>query len=106
MLPSPAGAALLTSEALNVLTIPAHSVIEAESVSDNDSECDGEEDDDVSDNDLEIVGEQSGTVDICIRRDRSAGQKTKMMLTDEEESFAKKFKLDVSTIDKPGQIVV
>ena len=34
-----------------------------ECVSDNDSECDGEEDDDDSDNDLEIVDEQSGTVD-------------------------------------------
>ena len=62
------GAALLSSEALNVLTLPAHSTTVAthsttESVSDNDSECGGEEDDNVSDNDLEMVGEQSGTAD-------------------------------------------
>ena len=35
----------------------------AESLSDNDSHRDGEEEDDVSDNDLEIMGEQSGTPD-------------------------------------------
>jgi hypothetical protein len=61
---TPAGAVLLNSEALNVLTQvtqPAHSV--TESVSDNDSERDGEEDDDDSDNDLEIVVELSGTAD-------------------------------------------
>jgi hypothetical protein len=34
-----------------------------ESVSDNDSDRDGEEEDDVSDNDSEILGEQSDTVD-------------------------------------------
>ena len=37
-----------------------------ECVSDNDSECDGEEDDDDSDNDLEIVDEQSGTADSSV----------------------------------------
>ena len=60
----PTSAALLSSEALNVLTVPAPST--AESVSDNEGERDGEEDggeedDDYSDNDLEIVLEQSGT---------------------------------------------
>ena len=44
---TPTAAALLSSEALNVLTQPAHSGTGiAESVSDNDSERDGEEDDD------------------------------------------------------------
>ena len=60
---TPAGAALLSSEALNVLTLAAHSATMAECVSDNDSERDGEDDDNVSENDLEIVGEQSGTTD-------------------------------------------
>ena len=55
---TPAGAALLSSEALNVLTLPAPCVTVAESVSDNAGERDGEEDDDDSDNDLEIVSEQ------------------------------------------------
>ena len=45
------------------LTLPAHPASVVESVSDNDSDRDGEEDDDVSDYDLEIVGEQSGTAD-------------------------------------------
>jgi hypothetical protein len=61
---TPAGAALLSSEVLNVLTLPAHSGTVVEPVSDNDSEGDEEEDDDDSDNDLEIVSEPSGTVDI------------------------------------------
>jgi hypothetical protein len=52
MLPNtPAAAALLSSEALNVVTPAAHSVAAAESVSENEIERDGEEDDD-SDNDL------------------------------------------------------
>jgi hypothetical protein len=41
---TPAGAALLSSEALNVLTLSAHSAVMTECVSDNDSECDGEDD--------------------------------------------------------------
>ena len=45
MLPSswntPSGVGLISSEELNVLTLPAHSVTMTESVSDNDSECDG-----------------------------------------------------------------
>ena len=53
------------------LTLPAHPASVVESVSDNDSDRDGEEDDDVSDYDLEIVGEQSGTVDST--RDASGG---------------------------------
>ena len=60
---TPAAAAVLSSEALNVVTPAAHSVAAAESVSENEIERDGEEDDDDSDNDLQIVGEQSGTVD-------------------------------------------
>ncbi len=41
---TPAGAGLLSSEALNVLTLAANSVTMAECVSDNDSERDGEDD--------------------------------------------------------------
>ena len=48
-----------SSETLNLLTLPAHSVTVTEFESDNDSERDGEEDDDVSENDLEILGELS-----------------------------------------------
>jgi hypothetical protein len=70
MLPSslktPAASALLSSEALNVVTPAAHSVgvqeSECESGAENESECDGEYDDD-SDDDLEIVGEESCTAD-------------------------------------------
>ena len=65
---TPTVAALLSSEALNVLTLPAPCATVAESVSDNAGERDGEEDgaeedDDYSENDLEIVLEQSGTAD-------------------------------------------
>ena len=67
MLPSslntPGVSAVLSSEALNVVTPEAHSVAAAESVSENEIERDGEEDDDDSDNDLQIVGEQSCTAD-------------------------------------------
>ena len=49
---TPAGAALPSSEALNVLTLPAYSATMTECVSDNDSERDGEDDDNVSENDL------------------------------------------------------
>ena len=56
------GVVLLSSEELNVLTLPAHSTTVTESVSDNDSDRGGEEDNNVSDNDLEMVGEQSSTV--------------------------------------------
>ncbi len=41
---TPAGAALLSSEELNVLTLAAHSATMTECVSDNDSERDGEDD--------------------------------------------------------------
>ena len=41
---TPAGAALLSSEALNVLTLAAHSTTMSECVLDNDSERDGEDD--------------------------------------------------------------
>jgi hypothetical protein len=69
MLPSslktPASSALLSSDALNVVTPAAHSVgaqeSECESGAENESECDGDHDDD-SDDDLEIVGEESGTL--------------------------------------------
>jgi hypothetical protein len=68
MLPNtPAAAAALSSEALNVVTPTAHSVgveePECESGTENESERDGEEDDDDSDDDLQIVFEQSGTAD-------------------------------------------
>ena len=46
---TPAAVALLSFEALTVMTLPTHSVTMVESLSDNDSECDGEEEDDVSD---------------------------------------------------------
>ena len=63
---TPTATALLSSETLNVLTLPSPCATVAESVSDNEGERDGEEDggeedDDDSDNDLEIVLEQSGT---------------------------------------------
>ncbi len=65
-LKTPAASALLSSEALNVVTPAAHSVgaqeSECESGASNESERDGEHDDD-SDDDLEIVGEESGTAD-------------------------------------------
>ena len=95
MLPSSlntaAGEALLSSESLNVLTLPAHSTTVSESVSDNDSERGGEEDNNVSDNDLEMVGEQSGTTDNTV--DASGGteapaKKAKIMLTEEQERYA------------------
>ena len=62
---TPTAAALLSSEALNVLTLPAPCATVAESVSDNASERDGEEDgaeedDDYSDNDLEIIRGKEG----------------------------------------------
>ena len=64
MLPSslntPAAEALLSSEALNVVTSATHSVGDVES---DESDLEGEEDDDDSDDDLLIVGEQSGTAD-------------------------------------------
>ena len=53
------GATLLSSEVLIELTLPGHSETVTESVSDNDSECGGEEDNNI----LEMLGEQSGTVD-------------------------------------------
>jgi hypothetical protein len=43
---TPGGGALLSSEGLNVLTLPAHSATVTAPVSDNDSEGDEEEDDD------------------------------------------------------------
>jgi len=46
---NPGGAALLSSESLNLLTLPAHSATVAAPVSDNDSEGDEEEDEDDSD---------------------------------------------------------
>ena len=45
------------------MTLTAHSTTVVESLSDNHSECDGEQEVDFSDNDLEILSEQSGTVD-------------------------------------------
>ena len=92
---TPTSAALLSSEELNVLTLPAPSTTVAESVSDNEGERDGEEDggeedDDDSDNDLEIVLEQSGTTDST--GDASGGteapaKKAKITLTEEEETL-------------------
>jgi hypothetical protein len=68
---NPTVAALLSSEELNVMTLPSPCATVAESVSDNEGEHDseedgGEEDDDYSDNDLEIVFAQSGTADSTV----------------------------------------
>ena len=114
MLPNtPAAAALLSSEELNVVTSAGHSVgeeeSECESVSDNESERDGEEDDHDSDNDLQIVGEQSGTPDST--GDLSSGtetpaKKAKITLTEEQERFAKQFHPDASKIDRTRKITV
>ena len=95
---TPTSAALLSSEALNVLTVPAPCT--AESVSDNEGECDGEEDggeedDEYSDNDSEIVFEQSGTADstdTVSGGTEAPAKKAKITLTEEEENFAKKFR--------------
>ena len=70
---TPGSAALLSSEVSSVMTLPAHSATVTESLSDNDSEIDGEEQDDVSDNDFEILGEQSGTVDVTNSTDSASG---------------------------------
>ena len=95
MLPSslktPAASALLSSEALNVVTSAAHSVgaqeSECESGAANESERDGEhdgEDDDDSDDDLEIVVEESGTADstgASSAGTETPAKKTKITLT-------------------------
>ena len=78
-----------------------------ECVSDNDSECDGEDDDSVSENDLEIVGEQSGPVDSTL--DASGGnevpdKKAKITLTEEQETFTQQFNPVSSKIDKTRKI--
>jgi hypothetical protein len=93
MLPSslktPAASAVLSSEALNVVTPAAHSVgaqeSECESGAENESERDGEDDDD-SDDDLEIVGEASGTADstgASSAGTESPAKKAKITLTGE-----------------------
>ena len=95
---TPTSAALLSSEALNVLTVPAPCT--AESVSDNEGERDGEEDggeedDEYSDNDSEIVFEQSGTADstgTVSGGTEAPVKKAKITLTEEEENFGKKFR--------------
>ena len=109
---TPTAAALLSSEALNVLTLPAPCATVAESVSDNAGERDGEEDgaeedDDYSENDLEIVLEQSGTADSAGAASggtESPAKKAKITLTEEEENFAKKFRPVASKIDKERKI--
>ena len=58
---TPGPVARLGSEELTTMTIPSHSTNVVKSLSDNDSDRDGEEEDDTSDNDLEILSEQSGT---------------------------------------------
>jgi hypothetical protein len=58
---TPGPVSRLGSEELTTMTIPSHSTTVVKSLSDNDSECDGEEEEDTSDNDLEVLGEQSGT---------------------------------------------
>ena len=101
MLPNaPTAAALLSSEALNVVT-------ECESGAENESERDGEEDDDDSDNDLEMVGEQSGTADstgASSAGTEAPAKKAKITLTAEQEKFAKQFRPPASKIDRPRKI--
>jgi hypothetical protein len=112
MLPNaPTAAALLSSEALNVVTPAAHSVgaeaSECESGAENESERDGEEDDDDSDDDLEIVGEQSGTADstgASSAGTEAPAKKAKITLTAEQEKFAKQFRPPASKIDRPRKI--
>ncbi len=117
MLPNTPAAALISSEALNVVTPAAHSVgaeeSECESGAENESERDREEDDDDSDDDLEIVGEQSGTADstgASSAGTEAPAKKTKITLTAEQEKFAKKFffanfsSSAVSVIDQPSKI--
>ena len=97
---TPTTTTLLSSEPLNVLTLPAPCASVAESVSDNQGERDGEEDgaeedDDYSDNDLEIVLEQSGTADstgAVSGGTKAPTKKAKITLTEEEENVAKKFR--------------
>ena len=110
---TPAAAALLSSEELNVVTPAAHSVgaeeSECESVSDNESECDGEEDDHDSDNDLQIVGEQSCTADstgASSAGTEALAKKAKITLTEEQERFAKQFHPAASKIDRTRKITV
>ena len=71
---TPTGAGLLSSEALNVLTLPAHSATMSESVSDNDSERDGEDVNNVSDSTHTASG-GSGTMDILLDRSHTLRQK-------------------------------
>ena len=109
MLPSslntPASTGLVGSEVFTVMTIPAHFAVVVESMSDNDSERDAEEEDDASDNDLEILGEQSGTADATNSTCDSSGgteapaKKAKTMLTQDQETFAKMFSPASSKID-------
>ncbi len=110
MLPSslktPAASALLSSEALNVVTSAAHSVgteeSECESGAENESERDGEDDDD-SDDDLEIVGEEPGTTDstgASSAGTEAPAKKAKITLTAEQEKFAKQFHPTVSKIEQ------
>ena len=119
MLPSslntPAGAALLSSETLNVLTLPAPSVTVAEVVLDNEGLRDGdeesgegypEEDDDDSDNNLEIVVQKSGTTDstgVSSGGTEESAKKVKTILTQEEETFVKKFQDQCRKSKKHGK---
>ncbi len=91
---TPSVAALLSSEALTMMTLPEDSTTVSESVSDNDSE------DDVSGNDLEILDEQSDTADVTGDTNSTGGasggteapvKKTKIMLTEQEQTIVKKF---------------
>ena len=111
MLPSslntPASTGLVGSEVFTVMTIPAHFAVVVESMSDNDSERDAEEEDDASDNDLEILGEQSGTADTTNSTGDASGgteapaKKVKTILTQDQETFTKMFSTAQSKIDKP-----
>ena len=108
---TPAAAALLSSEALNVVTPAAHSVgaeeSECESGAENESERDGEEDDDDSHDDCQIVLEQSRTADstgASSAGTEAPAKKAKMTLTAEQEKFAKQFHPAASKIDRPRKI--
>ena len=67
------------------------------------------DDDNVSENDLEIVGEQSGTTDstrTVSEGNEASVKKANIMLTEEEEKFAKQFQPAASKMDKPRKIAL
>ena len=112
---TPFAVALLSSSSLTVMTSLADSVTTTESVSDNDSDRDEDEEENVSDNDLEILGDRTDTEDV-VGNTNSTGvpsggvevpvKKTKIILTEEEQTFVKKLHPTVSKIDKTWKVAL